>query len=573
MSDGDLQRPARSATHRRTPNPPPCPREPARGAFVGAVVAVQGLFLGVGCGFFQERLVLRVPQERVRQVETVRLEDQSRTAPVPVKQATTRPAGAAATQPAAEGEAPAGAGAAELSVADVRAAALANNVDLRVELLAPEIARQTVNEERARFEAAFTGSARYDRRESVLPSGAGGSAENFVSAEAGGRVPLRTGGTVTIGVPLSRVSPGDGATTYDAGLRFSVSQPLLRNAGVDINTYFIRAAEYAHQVVSARTKLEAIRILANADRAYWLLYGACGELEVRRQQFELAMQQVDQARKRGAAGDLPRIEITRAESGAASRLEDIIVADTLVRRRERELKRIMNRPDLPHTADTAVVPTTRPNPLGLDLSPDALAEYAVANRMEMLELELRLALDESTIDLERNRALPLFVLDYTYTVAGAGTRFGAAASLDRNNAENWSAGLTAEIPIGNGVARSRVRRAVLERAQRLATREQRRVAIQQEVFDAVDQLNQNWQRILAARNEAVLAGRTYEAERRQFELGRRTSTDVLDAADRLALAQLREVQALGEYEIAQVDIAFATGTLLGRGRVVLPPAR
>ena len=42
-----------------------------------------------------------------------------------------------------------------------------------------------------------------------------------------------------------------------------------------------------------------------------------------------------------------RIEITRAESGLAARLEDILVAETLVRRRERDLKRVMNRPDLP----------------------------------------------------------------------------------------------------------------------------------------------------------------------------------------------------------------------------------
>jgi outer membrane protein TolC len=47
----------------------------------------------------------------------------------------------------------------------------------------------------------------------------------------------------------------------------------------------------------------------------------------------------------------------------------------------------------------------------------------------------------------------------------------------------------------------------------------------------------------------------------------------IETADRLAQAQSREVQALGEYEIAQVDIAFATGTLLGHGRVILPRAR
>src|SRR5215211_6079063 len=131
----------------------------------------------------------------------------------------------------------------------------------------------------------------------------------------------------------------------------------------------------------------------------------------------------------------------------------------------------------------------------------------------MLELELLLTLDESTIDLERNRALPLFTLDYNYNLVGAGRSPGAAFELDRNNAENWSIGLAAEVPLGNQAARSRVRRAILERVQRLATRDLRRLAIRQEVHDAVDQVALNWQRILAARNEAALAGRTYEAER------------------------------------------------------------
>jgi len=509
---------------------------------------------------------MRVPEERVRQVETLRLEEQSRSAPVSLSQATTR---AAETRPTTRPTTRPAAESVELSIADVRAAALANNLDLRVELTRPEIARQLENEELARFEAAFVGAARHTRQESVSPLGLSANAGEFQNYEAGVRVPLRTGGTAVIGPSLGR-SQVDEDPQYDGGLRFSLSHPLLRDAGVDVNTYFIRAAQYQKQAVHARTKLEAIRILANADRAYWLLYDARGELEVRQRQFELAQRQVDEARQRVAAGELPGIEVTRAESGRASRLEDILVAETLVRRRERDLRRMMNRPDLPLDADASLTPTTRPQPVGLDLDAVALANYALANRMEMLELELLLTLDESTIDLERNRALPLFTLDYSYHLVGAGRSPGAAFELDRNNAENWSIGLTAEIPLGNQAARSRVRRAILERVQRLATRDLRRLAIRQEVHDAVDQVHQNWQRIIAARNEAILAGRTYAAERRQFEFGRRTSTDVLDAAERLALAQSREVRALTDYEIARIDIAFATGTVLGHGRVVLP---
>jgi hypothetical protein len=112
-----------------------------------------------------------------------------------------------------------------------------------------------------------------------------------------------------------------------------------------------------------------------------------------------------------------------------------------------------------------------------------------------------------------------------------------------------------------------VQSAILTRLQRLATRDQRRLSIRQEVLNAMDNLENAWRRILAARLETALAGRTYEAEKRQFDVGLRTSIDVLDAAARLGDAQSREVRALATWQISLVDLAFATGTQLGQARI------
>jgi outer membrane protein TolC len=232
----------------------------------------------------------------------------------------------------------------------------------------------------------------------------------------------------------------------------------------------------------------------------------------------------------------------------------------------------MNRPDLPLNSATEVLITTEPKPLGLKLDGEALAQFAVANRMEMLELELQLAIDASTIDFQRNAKLPQVLVDYNYNFTSLASSYGRAYDqLGDFNFNQWTLGLQAQIPLGNEAAKAQFNQAVLQRLQRLATRELRQTAIRQEVFDALDQLDENWQRILAARQESILAGRTYEAEQRQFEVGVRTSTDVLDAAARLADAQSREVIALAEYQIAQIDIAFATGTLLGHDQVQWQP--
>jgi outer membrane protein TolC len=76
---------------------------------------------------------------------------------------------------------------------------------------------------------------------------------------------------------------------------------------------------------------------------------------------------------------------------------------------------------------------------------------------------------------------------------------------------------------------------------------------------------------LAGRQNTILQSRLYQAEKRQFELGLRTSTDVLDAQTKFAEAQSAEILALTEYQIAQVDLAFATGTLLGAAKVQWDP--
>lgn len=537
-------------------------------------VAACGLALALaGCDspLFRQKDYLSRPikPEELREINTIDLKEQSTSPPVSVDEA-------AAEVLEKVLEKPAPAETIELTLADVRAAALANNLDLAVEVYSPTIAEFDVDVEEARFESVFFASARRSITDSPAIFGTEGSQSTFNQYNVGVDIPLRTGGTARIEMPFSDLTTNNPFSllnpSYQADVRFSISQPLLRDAGVNVNTHFIRVARYQANATSARTKLEAIRILANADRVYWALYAARRELDVRHQQYQLARTQLEQAKRRVNAGDAAAIEITRAESGVASSLQNIIIAQTEIRRRQRDLKRIMQREDLPMNGPTEIFPATEPNPIGLSLNPEDLARAALANRMEMLELELQLAADASAIDFRRNQKLPLVALDYSYGINGLGSSYGSAFDqIPDHSFEDWAVGVRAEIPLGNEAAKARYHQAVFQRLQRLATKEQRRTAIEQEVYDALDLLEQNWQRILAARQESLLAGRTYEAEKRQFEVGLRTSTDVQDALTVLADAQSREVRALAEYQIAQIDLAFATGTLLGQGRVRWEP--
>lgn len=91
--------------------------------------------------------------------------------------------------------------------------------------------------------------------------------------------------------------------------------------------------------------------------------------------------------------------------------------------------------------------------------------------------------------------------------------------------------------------------------------------MKKEIYDALDQVDQQWQRILAARQQVLIAGINYEAELKQFNEGLRTMTEVLETLTRLGEAQIKEVRAIGDYQVSLVDTAYATGTLLGYSKL------
>lgn len=456
-----------------------------------------------------------------------------------------------------------------LQLETVRRSVLENNLDLRTELVAPDIAAANLAAEEAKFESTFfAGYTRNDQ--GVLTDLEQGEPTNTDEFLAGLRVPLATGGDVTVDTLATRSDLGQtllgSNEPWESNVRFSISQPLLRGAGLRTNTASIRIAGWNRDIASARLKLATIRAIADADRAYWNLYAAWRELAVRRQQYELAIAQMERAERRVQAGDAPEVEVIRARSGAGSTLEAIIRADADLRIQQRVVKRIMNDVRFPVSGDTALEPATDPNPLRIELDGDELAREAVASRMEMLELEIQLAIDSLEIDVRRNDALPVFAVDYRYSIQGDDSGFGSAYSA-LGDSDSHRIGINGEIPLGNRARESRITAAVLDRVARLATRDARAQSIRTEVYDALDRLRQAWQSILAARLETILAARVVEGEQRQFDVGLRTSTEVLDAQSRLADAQSREIRALASYQIALVDIAFATGTLLGQSRI------
>ncbi|MFA5252279.1 MAG: TolC family protein, partial [Phycisphaerae bacterium] len=361
-------------------------------SFIFAIVLGVSVFLA-GCEEFaseEEFYTIKPTPEQTRQVQTLKLEPKADgneplpdvNKPIEVNKPPQSEVG--------------------LSLEQCRAMTLTNNLDLKVQLIAPAIAAQQVNAEEAKFEASFFSNLKYsDIQEpsSVLANAA--STYKSSDVDLGVDIPLRTGGKVTFDAADNRTRSNYNPAmpeSYSAKTSVSISQPLLRGAGKRTNTHSIRILQYQRQITDAQTKLEMIRVLADADRGYWRLYAARRELEVRKKEYELAQAQLKQTRRMVEVGERAEVEVVRSEAGVAERLQNIIIAETSLRDRERELKQIMNEVGLTMDTPTVLVPTTEPDPVLYDLDRPRLTAIAIQNRMEMLELELQIAQDISSVD-------------------------------------------------------------------------------------------------------------------------------------------------------------------------------
>ena len=520
-------------------------------------------FLFAGCTHMrgsENSETLKVTSEQLHQIEMLELKE--------AKEEETPKADTAEPAPAQL----------EILLEQCRAWALENNLDLKAQLIAPAIAAEQVSQQEAQFESTFTAGVNYYKTNTPAPTTLfiQGSKSETTYTDLEVNIPLRTGGSIKVDLNDNQSRNNSSWSTYnpsyESDFSASISQPLLRNAGKRVNEHAIRIEEYNRQITDAETKLKAIYVIADVDRYYWRLYAARRLLDVRKQQYEYARTLHEQTEAYVKVGSKAQIESIRTRAGVAEKLEAIITAENDVRVLERYLKEMLNRSGLGEETATALIPVTEPDPVHYQIRSQEMVSKAMENRMELLRLELQLAQDSDNISYFKNQTLPSVTLGYKYNMNGLGSTRGDSYDMLYNNKFHDNAvSLQVSIPIGNDAEKSRLRQAGYQRTQRLTNRDSEKAQIKSEVLKQIDQLEADWQRILACRQTTVYTDQQYQAEKRRYELGMQTSTDVLNAQTALAESQTSEISALTDYQIALVDLAYATGTLLGAAKVQWEP--
>jgi len=472
-------------------------------------------------------------------------------------------------------------GTVEISLRESLALVLQRNLQIETEKYFPLIAAEDVLFERGEFDPVLDSVASYtesDQQGGVQFRSIFGS-DSFqtknVDWRTGVRKKTRLGTEVEAGYELARddlivsgVQDEGGTPTpfrfhteeYTSRLFLDLNQPLLRGFGIKVNTANIEIARNRQDAAFVMFLDRIEEVLAATQKAYWNLVFEDRNVEIATEALGLAQSFLRIAEARRRAGTALEVDVLEASADVAAREADLLQARNRRRDAEDLLRTLLRLTDTPEAWDVGFQPSDLPTAATETPDLDECITEAFANRHDLEAA--RLDIDGQDIQLVFNRNQQYPNLDVFGTVAGLGLEDQPGRSLDTaTDGDYWeiTGGVRFSYPLGNNAADGQYRRSLWERRQAVATLDLLSDQIVREVRQAWRQIRTGLKRIESRERARVFAERKLESERKLYEVGRTTSTDVLQFQEDLTVARIRESFARIDYLLAWVDLDRARG--------------
>jgi len=462
--------------------------------------------------------------------------------------------------------------------------ALANNLDIHVERFNLPIAAWGVVREQARYDPSWRFQSSYQgdsqpldpEEERSLGVDTLNSKQFSSSTAVGGLLPLGTG------YQLSASDTRFAGTivtnsVFTGQLGISLTQPLLKNFGLGVNSASIRIARKNRTIAVKNLARQVISTISDVENAYYDLVFTIENHKATLEDLNGAKTLLDENRKRAAVGFLAQLEVTQAEAGVAEREEAVILAERAIEERETALKRLISQ-DVSELDGVSLLPVDFPVAQMVVLDKARSIRTALEERPDFLAVKEELDRQHIAVNFTRNQLWPQIDLQGGY---GLNARNGAMTNtvgasfsgliddVARADHPFWSVGVVVTVPIGNRQARSDYESAKLRAEQAVVTLKRLEQDIIVEVENAVGQVRTNLKRLDATRAATRLAEESLKAEEAKLREGISTSFLVLQARTELAAVRSAEIRARADYNKSLVDLARVEGATLQKHNITL----
>lgn len=377
---------------------------------------------------------------------------------------------------------------------------------------------------------------------------------------------------------------------YNTNWSATFSQPLLRNFKIDNTRQQLVVTNLNQDISEIQLQQTIINTISNVRNAYWDFVYATQAVEVARQSLGLADKLVQDNQTRVEVGTMAPIDVVQAQAEQATRRQGLVTAENTRRTTELALKRLIvsgtEDANWMATLDPVDRPDFRPEPVDLP----AAVRRALDSRTDLAVVKKNLQVNDVTLKLLKNQALPQADLSLRYGALGqGGTSFitsgsginrvvvgtipggyaDALSSLFRRNYPTWNLSLSVNYPLGTSAQDASLARARVQLNQIDAQIHQIELQVATDVTSAAITLRNTAEAVQAAQAASELSTRKLEAEQSKFEVGMSTNYQVVQAQRDLNDARNSELRAILNFRKAQVEFERLQQTTLGGSNITI----
>lgn len=470
-----------------------------------------------------------------------------------------------------------------VSLTDAAVRALQNNLDITISRQTKESRLADIIIEQSKFDPTLSVNGQLNRTVNPLNipifGGTPGALTSITtrdqrngSVTVDAATNLITGGNVNLNYSPTRTSYNMDVArgflfnpAWMGGLALTFTQPLLRNAGIELNKTFIKVAQNNAMVEQHVFRDRVLTVITTVEQTYWELVFANENLKVAQAAMKAAEELLATNRAKAKAGVMSIVDVLQAEAAVSSRVEQVLVAEKAIRDQEDQLRRLLNPGEEELRQDVRLIPADSPVTYLEPISLQEAIDTAIDQRPEIVQAKKNMESGELNKQFARNQLLPTLSFQGTVGLAGLGGDFGDSFTKNfSGDFYNYGAGLVFSYPLGNRSAISTYNKRQLEAKNAEVALTNVRQQIIVGVREAVRRVQTDFKRIETTKSARIMAEKQLQAEQERLKVGLSTTRFVLDFQRDLATAQGNELRAIVDYNKSLSNLSRHKATTLNR---------
>jgi outer membrane protein TolC len=461
-----------------------------------------------------------------------------------------------------------------LTIEEAITRTLLSSPEIQVVSFEPQISKEELTKEVAAFDRTIFG--RYDYSKDDEPLNSTTLSDIGLTRtrvwQAGVKQKAVTGSELSFTWALTRtwddLATRRFSTRYEPMLTFQIKQPLLRDGWRQLNLAGVNVARMNYEISFTGFREQLENVASQVIKTYWTLLQSRRDSQIQQWLLEKTVETLTRVLDRKDI-DATTVHIKQIESSVESRRAALFETQKRIIDVQDSLARLLSDAQINVLDDSELVPVTEPKVELVNIDTFEAVKSALQNSPTIQQNRLKVDVAQINLDVSRNQSLPRLDIVASADWLGFAEHENEAHEKLFNDSQahsSYAIGVTFEYPLGNRQRRAEVRRRRLELSMAVSNLQNISDKVAIVVKEKIRKVETS-HRQMQAQTAALKAANIHLDALEDSELIRGKLTPEflqvkLQAQANMANAEQGQIKAVVDFNIALVELAQATGTVL-----------